>query len=181
MFIGCLKERSNIIMDCLRIKKLIPVYLDHALDTEEQRRVEAHLRICPDCRAEAHAVQKSWEMLAELQEIEPDPNYMARFWRGVEVQTAWYEKVIRAAQEVFVHRRWAPALAGAAVAVLVVTLVTVQYLQKPPAVMILAELNEVELEMVENIDLVENYDVIRDIEFFSDLEIIENLDEFETI
>ena len=53
-------------------------------------------------------------------------------------------------------------------------------MQKPEFDTTVAELNEVDFEMVEYIDLAENYDIIQEIEFFSDLEIIENLNDSET-
>ncbi len=166
-------------MDCRKIKKIIPIYLDHELGADDHRLVAEHLRTCPDCLAEARAVEKSWEMLGELDEIKPDPQYIARFWRALDAQMPWYEKILRDVQTVFFQRRWVPVLAGAAVIVLVSGLVTFQFLQRPKTVLVLAELNEAELEMVANFDLAENYEIIQDIDFFSDLEVIENLDEFE--
>ena len=166
-------------MDCRQIKKLIPIYLDHELSTEDHRLVAEHLRTCPDCLAEARAVEKSWEMLGEAKAIKPDPQYIARFWRSVEAQIPWYEKILRDMQAVFLQRRWIPVLAGAAGILLVSGIVAIQFLQQPEAIKLLAELNEVELEMVVNMDLAENYEIIEDIDFFSDLEIIQNLDELE--
>lgn len=166
-------------MDCRKIKEIIPIYLDQELSSDDHRLVEAHLRICPACMAEARAVEKSWEVLGELDEIEPDPQYMARFWRALNAQMPWYEKMLRDVQAAFLQRRWVPVLAGAVVMVLVGGLVRYQFLQKPETVPVLAELNAAELEMVVNFDLAEDYEIIENIDFFSDLEVIENLDDFE--
>ena len=166
-------------MDCRKIKRIIPIYLDHELSSDDHRMVEAHLRICPDCRAETRAIETSWEMLGELDGIKPDPQYMARFWRALEAQTPWYEKILREVQTVFLQRRWAPVLAGAVVIVLVGGLVRYQILQKPETVSVLAELNAAELELVVNFDLAEDYEIIENMDFFSDLDVIESLDDFE--
>ena len=162
-------------MDCREIKKLIPLYVDHELSDADDQQIEAHLLDCPDCRREARAIEKSWDLLGELKAVEPDPNYMARFWKSVDAQTPWYAKIYEDIQDVFRQRRWVPALAGAVIVVLISTVATVQYLQKPNAIGVLAELDEAELEMVANIDLAEHYEIIDELDFFSDFEIIENL------
>ncbi len=166
-------------MDCRKIKKIIPIYLDRELSADDRRLVAEHLRTCPQCLAEARAIEKSWEVLGELDEIKPDPQYIARFWRALDTQMPWYEKMLRDVHNVFLQRRWVPALAGAAVIVLVGGMVTFQFLHRPETVPVLAELNAAELEMVSNFDLAEDYEIIQDMEFFSDFEVIENLDEFE--
>ena len=166
-------------MDCLKIKQIIPVYLDQELSSDDHQLVAAHLRTCPDCLAEAQAMQKSWDVLGELDEIKPDPQYISRFWRALDAQMPWYEKILREVQTVFLQRRWVPVLAGAAAIVLVGGLVRYHFLQEPETVSVLAELNAAELEMVVNFDLAENFEIIENIEFFSDLELIENLDDFE--
>ena len=167
-------------MDCRKIKELIPIYLDQELSSDDHRLVETHLHTCPACMAEARALEKSWEVLGELDEIEPDPQYMARFWRSLDAQMPWYEKLLRDVQTAFLQRRWVPVLAGAVVIVLVGGLVRYQLFQKPETVPVLAELNAAELEMVVNFDLAEDYEIIENIDFFSDLEVIENLDDVET-
>lgn len=166
-------------MDCRKIKQIIPVYLDHELSSGDHRLVAEHLRTCPDCLAEAQAMEKSWDLLGELDEIKPDPQYISRFWRALDAQMPWYEPILRDVQTVFLQRRWVPVLAGAAAIVLVAGLVRYQFLQKPETVSVLAELNAAELEMVVNFDLAENLEIIENIDFFSDLEVIENLDDFE--
>ena len=166
-------------MDCHKIKQLIPIYLDHELSSNDHRLVAEHLRTCPDCLAEARAVEKSWDLLGELDEIRPDPQYIARFWLALDAQMPWYEKIMKDVQAAIFQRRWVPVLAGAAAIILVGGLAAHQFLQRPEAISVLAGLNEAELEMVVNFDLAENFEIIENFEFFSDLEVIENLDEFE--
>jgi predicted anti-sigma-YlaC factor YlaD len=168
-------------MDCLEIKKLIPLYLDHKLSSADYQQVETHLQDCADCQSEARAIQQSWDLLGEIKAVEPDPNYMSRFWRSVEAQVPWYAKLYENVQAIFIQRRWVPALAGAVIIVLISAIATVQYLQKPQTVAVLAELDEAEMEMIANIDLAEHYEVIHELDFFSDFEIIENLNGLETL
>ena len=168
-------------MDCHKIKKMIPLYLDHELSAADYQQVETHLQNCVDCQSEVRAIQQSWDLLGEIKRVEPDPNYMTRFWRSVDAQIPWYSKLYENVQAVFLQRRWVPALAGAFIVLLISTIATVQYLQKPHTVAVLAELDEAEMEMIANIDLAEHYEVIHELDFFSDFEIIENLNGLETM
>lgn len=168
-------------MDCHKIKKMIPLYLDHELSAADYQQVETHLQNCVDCQSEAQAIQQSWDLLGEIKAVEPDPNYMSRFWRSVDAQMPWYAKIYENVQAVFLQRRWAPALTGVVIVLLISTIATVQYLQKPQTVAVLAELDEAEIEMIANIDLAEHYEVIHELDFFSDFEIIENLNGLETM
>ena len=168
-------------MDCHKAKKLIPLYLDHELSETDYQQVKKHLQNCADCQSEARTIQKSWDLLGEINAVEPDPNFMSRFWRSVDAQMPWYAKIYENVQAVLLQRRWVPALAGAVIFLLFSTIVTVQYLQKPQTAAVLAELDEAEMEMIANIDLAEHYEVIHELDFFSDFEIIENLNGLETL
>ena len=105
-------------MDCHEIKKVIPLYLDHELNAADYQQVEAHLLNCSDCRSEARAIEQSWDLLGEIKAVEPDSNYLVRFWQSVDAHTPWYAKVNKNVQAVFLQRRWVPALAGALIVVL---------------------------------------------------------------
>ena len=166
-------------MNCDKIRELIPAYLDRELEDENRSLVEAHLKVCLSCREDAHAMETAWEMLGELPEIEPNPHYMARFWAKASDQTPWYQKIIQQTTSVFFQRRWVPALAATCVVLVLAGITMHSHFRKPDADAMVANLSEVDLDMVEHIDIIENYDIIREIEFFSDIEIIENLDEFE--
>lgn len=166
-------------MNCRKIKKLIPVYLDGEQEDHERSLVEAHLKTCQCCRKEAQAIEKSWKMLGEIKAIKPDPLYMSRFWVGVDGQTSWYEKILQQTRKIFFQRRWIPALASAGVIIVVAGITIHNHFQSHEADTMVADLSEVDLGMVEYIDIIENFDLIREIDFFSDLEIIENIDTFE--
>ncbi|CAB1074415.1 hypothetical protein D1AOALGA4SA_2234 [Olavius algarvensis Delta 1 endosymbiont] len=79
-------------MDCSESKKLIPIYLDKGLAADEHQRVQSHLDTCAECRTEARAIQSAWEMIGELDGIQPDPNFQSRFWSRVANQTSLQEK-----------------------------------------------------------------------------------------
>ena len=162
-------------MDCHEIKKLIPLYLDYELSEADRQKVEAHVHSCPDCRREARTLEKSWDLLGEIETVKPDPNYLARFWKSVDAQMHWYAGIYQNVLATFQRRRWAPALAGALIVALITTIAAVQLLQKPNELAVLAELDENELEMVADIDLAEHYEIIHELDFFTDFDIIENL------
>ncbi len=166
-------------MNCQQTKKLIPVYLDDAVEAADRQQVAAHLSVCADCRAEAQAIEEAWELLAEIKEIEPDPNYRTRFWRSVNARMPWYAKIGRHFQPIFGQRRWVPAMAGTAVVVMISVYAMFQFLQSPQLPAVLAELKDNDLEMVAHIDLVEDFESIADMDFFSDFDVIENLNGLE--
>ncbi len=166
-------------MDCNEIKRLIPIFLDGELEADAHQRVESHLDICAACRSEARALQSAWEMLGELDDIQPDPDYRTRFWARVAGQTSQQEKIYDYIKSRFLNRRLVPALAAAGLILGVALVATYKYYQPPPTDGRIAELSNVDLDMLDNIDLVENFDLIREIELLSDLEIIEGLDEMD--
>ncbi len=166
-------------MNCQETKKLIPVYLDDELEASDRQRVAEHLRACADCQAEARAIEKSWELLGAIKAIEPDPNYRIRFWRSVDTRSPLHARILQRVRAAFLQRRWVPAIAAAAIVLLVSVITIVQYLQKPHVPAVLAALNDTELEMVANIELAEDYEIIEDMDFFSDFEIIENMNGLE--
>jgi anti-sigma factor RsiW len=164
-------------MNCGEIKALLPVYLDGQLASGQHRRIENHLRTCERCRQEAQALQKTWDVLGELKDIQPDPNYRTRFWASVSESAPWHEKFRNEIRALFFNRRFVPALAAAGLILVVSMIATYKYHQQPEMNNYFAELSDVDLEMVEIIELVENYDIIHDIDFLKDLEIIDQLEE----
>jgi hypothetical protein len=152
-------------MDCTEIKNRIPIFLDGELEPPEHQRVKAHLRTCAKCSQEAQAIQKAWEMLGEVDDIQPDPNYSAHFWNRVSEQIPWHAKVLNDISALFVNRRFVPALAAAGLILCVALVATYRYYQPPETIGRLAEFSDVDLEMVEYIELLEE-----------DLDLLQNLD-----
>jgi len=166
-------------MDCSEIIKLIPIYLDGGLAADEHQRVQSHLDTCAECRREARAIQSAWEMIGELDDIQPDPNFQTRFWSRVANQTSWQEKFFSDIKALFFNRRLVPALAAAGLVLCVSFVATYKYLQTSKPDGFIAEFSDADLDMVDKIDLAENFDLIRNIDLISDLEIIEDLDDMD--
>ena len=166
-------------MQCRRIKQLIPEYIAGGLKSDTRNQLESHLNTCRGCREETRLMEITWQMLGEVDDIQPDPNYISRFWAGAHAQKPWYENIFQQTKELVFQRRWVPALAAAGV-ILIVGGITLRYHARVPETeTVVAAFNDVDPDMVESIDIIENLELIQDIDFYTDLEIIENLDEFE--
>lgn len=67
-------------MTCEDIKPLFADYWSGTLSPEDRARVEQHLEICADCRAEAKRLETLWRNLALLPADEPDSALRERFY-----------------------------------------------------------------------------------------------------
>ena len=70
-------------MDIQKAKKLIPAFLDDALEPKELQAFREILAKSPELRKEVAAYKKTWALLDEVEDIEPDPGYISRFWTRV--------------------------------------------------------------------------------------------------
>jgi len=163
-------------MNCQTIQKLIPIYLDKELNLVEMKQVKEHIADCVICQKELAVYEASWSMLDELEDIQPSPNYVSRFWTELSSQKKWYERMGDAIKENVLQKRWVPVLATACVMVIVSVVVLQNYSQEKGSSEILAGLEKIDMEMVEDMELAENLDIIEDLEFWEDWEVIENLD-----
>jgi len=98
-------------MDCHAIEKLIPLYLDEELDSQEYQFVKGHLAGCPICQKELQAFEKSWAMLDDLEGIEPQPDFVGRFWTRLSLEKSWVEQARERIDELLFNKRLLPALA----------------------------------------------------------------------
>jgi len=167
-------------MSCEKIKTMIPLFLDGELDVKESQQVREHLPGCAACQKELKAYEQSWAMLDHVEDIQPKPGYVSRFWTMVSKEQSSGERILQGIKESLLKRPLAPAFVTACVIVSVGLFALRNYLQIQDTGRMLASLGEDELEMVQNIELAENFDLIQEIDFFEDLEIIENLDVLET-
>jgi len=60
---------------CRKIKKLLQIYIDNALNLGEKEEVKEHLKECPTCRAELKALSSLVKTLKSLPEIAPPPGF----------------------------------------------------------------------------------------------------------
>ena len=163
-------------MKCEDIKKFIPIYLDKELEPKESQIVKDHLAVCPGCRQECEAYERSWHLLGELEDIQPEPNYIGRFWTKLAQRQTWSEKLREAVSAGSLNKQLAPAVVMACLILLVVGISINRNIQVGATNQMLAQMNEEELIFVENIELAENLDVIEEIDFLEDLDLIESLD-----
>jgi anti-sigma factor RsiW len=167
-------------MKCSDIRNLLSLYLDDALDEPERGRVAAHLAGCADCRREAEILSKSWEMLGELDEIEPNPFYVSRFYARLAERRPWYAPWVDALRSLSARRRLLPALAAVClVAVIGIGVVQVQLKRAGQERLAAAHLNGLDPELFESFELAENLDLINELEYLPDIEIIQALDAIE--
>ena len=163
-------------MKCDEIQKLLPIFLDEALEADEMQSVESHVKDCKACQKELAAYKASWEMLGDVEEIQPSANYISRFWTEVSQQKKWYEKLGEFFKETFLKKRLAPSLAAICMVVIISGVLIHNYSNTSQDPMILVSKEGIDIEMVENIELAENFEIIQDLEFFEDWEVIESLD-----
>jgi len=163
-------------MNCQRIKELIPAYMDEELQPNEMKEVREHLSVCSTCQKEFETFEKSWAMLGELDEIQPEPGFIGRFWSRLALEQSWQEKIKEVMENMFSHKQLVPVLATLCIMILVGSFAGYYYAQTQKTNRTLAKLNQNELAMVENIELAENLSLIAQLDFLEDLEIIKELD-----
>jgi predicted anti-sigma-YlaC factor YlaD len=164
-------------MNCTDIRNLLPVYLDGELDASEQRWVTVHLDACEACRREAAIIAKSWEMLGELRDIEPNPFYVSRFFARVAERRPWHAKWVDILRSALSHRRLLPVMAAAGLVVLIGIGVTmVQERTDADPRLAAVQLNGLDVELFESLEIADNFELINEIELLSDMEIIQELD-----
>ncbi len=162
-------------MDCQNIRKLIPTYLDQELDNEQTAMVKDHTSKCVACQKELNQYQKSWDMLDHLQEIEPDPHYMSRFWTKVSEEKPWYETILDNIRTGLFANKLIPALAVSCF-LFVMSFTVFQRYQSANMDQQILELSKEDYDVVSTLELVENLDIIEDIDLIEELDIIDSLD-----
>lgn len=63
-------------MRCSRARRLIPRYVDSALDDSEARELRAHLGECESCRAEESVLRGAMALLEEWPKAEPRRSFL---------------------------------------------------------------------------------------------------------
>ena len=165
-------------MNCLEVKKNLSLYLENALRPIEAQVVKEHLASCPSCQQELNALQKSWELLNALEDIQPQANYISRFWTELSLRKTWKEKVFEALPPLFLKRTLAP-VAVAVCLVLAMSVFAFHHYQSQKSEQMMASLSEEDLEILENIELAENLDLIEDLDVLQDMDVVEELDNLE--
>lgn len=166
-------------MKCQAIQKLLPLFLEGALERKEAESVNQHITACPACQKELHLYRQSWEMLKDLKDIEPSRDYMSRFWTRVSLETSPVERFMLGLKTLIPARQ--VMAMGIALSMIVMMFVVggqhVLEIKRTNAA--LAKITPDEFELVadkENFELAKHFDVIEDIDFLKDLDVVENLD-----
>ncbi len=167
-------------MDCQKIQKLIPLYLDANLEDRESQTVREHLKDCPHCQNELDLFEKSWDLLSKWEDVEPDPGYTSRFWTRLSSERAWHEQLLVNFKEFFAMKKRPLAWATASVAAIVCALTFSNYLMTFKTNNKLAVMNPQELELLAELELVQDLDIIENIDWLEDWEVIEDFDTTES-
>ena len=160
-------------MDCKNIKEKLSAYMDKQVLPDEERQVKEHLAGCSHCAGEFDAMQRTWEALDGLAQVEPRDDYVSRFWTEVSSRKKWYEQILAFIKENFLAKKWAPAYV--LIALIIGSFAVRSYLEIRQETVILAEVTQEDIEIVDDFELVENYEIIEDMELLEDWEIIESL------
>ena len=167
-------------MDCQKVQKLIPLHLDARLEDRESRTVKEHLKDCPHCQNELDLFEKSWNLLSEWEDVDPDPGYKSRFWTKLSSEKAWYERLISNFNEFFTMKKRPLAWVTVSVAIIVCALTFSNYLMIRKTDNVLTSMNPQDLELLEELELAQNLDIIENIDWLEDWEVIENFDSTES-
>jgi anti-sigma factor RsiW len=152
-------------------------YLDGELNEQAARTLEAKLSLDPRARAEAVALQKTWELLDYLPRPEPSANFTHRTLERVSGQFS--VSLVRGEKNRWpgwaIGLGWAAAVAAAAA----IGFGAVKFLAHPaqpnqqPDPLAQMEPAEVEQNLIRNLRVLENqrlYENVDDIEFLRDLD-----------
>jgi len=156
-------------------KKLIPQHLDGEFQDVENKEFVIYVKDHPKAQREVDAFKKSWAMLDEWKDIEPQPGYESRFWTELTSRKSLWENITAVFRNLFYLPKLVPAAITACLLVVFGVLTFQIYNRTQPEQALLANLDEQDYELVEYLELAENLDFFEDMEFFEDYDIIENL------
>jgi predicted anti-sigma-YlaC factor YlaD len=165
-------------MNCDACKKMMLDFLPENLQNIENKEFVSHLEDCPSCRNEFQSHRQCWDLLGEVETIEPDPNYISRFWTAVSEQETWFERLAGSWANFLRPKVLVPVLSCLVLAVMASWLLGIPA-QKAVEDPLALSLNGFELEMAESLELVEHMDIIEEFDILLDFEIIEELDSLE--
>jgi Putative zinc-finger len=147
-------------MSCEKISKRLVSYLDGRAGAKEREEVEAHLKLCAECRERAEEFRRLWEVMAEVPAVEPSVTFDARLRQRIAAEPrpkAW---------------TWLlPSPRFAATLVLLIGLsVFVSLRRDQPATPANPAVNsEEQFQMIKDLGVLENYDVLSNFDALSDL------------
>jgi predicted anti-sigma-YlaC factor YlaD len=70
-------------MKCSKFQKKLSAYQDRELEPREQEQVKSHLLSCRDCREQFAEIERVWKIVAQFEEIHPDPWFYRQLVRKI--------------------------------------------------------------------------------------------------
>ncbi len=70
-------------MKCSKVQKKLSAYQDRELEPKEQEQVRGHLLSCRACREQYAELERVWQTLGGLEQIQPDPWFYPRVIRKI--------------------------------------------------------------------------------------------------
>ena len=138
-------------MECAEIKRLLPLFVDDALDSEQRTDIQVHLSSCPHCQKELQAYRRSWDVLKSWPVLEPSPDYISRFWTNLTLRTPWYHHAGEFLKRYVLAPRVAPVWVTACLLLVLSAFVARNYWQIQETEMLLTNLSVEEVELIDNI------------------------------
>ncbi len=115
-------------MKCKEIHSKMWSFLEGELHTAEQKAMEEHLEVCPDCRSDLERLTVYFKLLEERKEMEINPYFFTRLQQALSDESIGPDPVIR---RVPVLVRWVAMPLTLVVALFLgVTLITHSYWKK---------------------------------------------------
>ena len=162
-------------MQCDEIKKLLPSFLDDELESEERTNIQVHLSSCVNCQNELKAYRRSWELLKQWPDVEPQLGYVSRFWTQLAHEhTPWYQEALVSIYSFVRQKRFLPVFAAVSV-FLIVGAFSLPIFVSDSTNGHWTNFSSEDLELCENLDFAENLSIIEDLEFFEDMDVIEQI------
>lgn len=81
-------------MDTQHVIDLLPDYLDQVLDTEQKRKVEAHIKGCQSCQLEMEQMKVLFEAFDQEKEVVPTQRIRSKFLQHLEQEVQEADKII---------------------------------------------------------------------------------------
>ena len=71
-------------MECKQLKESLLQYTLDGLSHDERVNIESHISGCSECKSYVSESKELWSLLETWEEVEPDNNFVSKFWDKVE-------------------------------------------------------------------------------------------------
>ncbi len=154
-------------MKCKYAKRMFSEYLDNELKPDKRQFFENHFKSCLKCKKEFEIYRKTLESLKKWKDIEPEPQYMSKFW--AEIAEDEQKSRIIPFIKVVLNRKLVYGLAVAGILFIIISGPLHNYLIDRQFKTMLSQLDEETIEMLNNYALIKNYDLVKSIEYLDEM------------